>query len=427
MIALSAIVVENRQRTDDKSVEVHIEALAREIHETELMHAPILGPGNRLIAGFCRKKAMEKLHAEGKTFKYNGQIVEKGFTPFIQSYSDDATTLFRMELMENLRRKNLSPLDEARHIAALHNMQKQIKGPEWTQGKTLELVNEIRNQPRTSTSTQMDIAESLLISGFADDPEVQAAKTKPEALRIVKKKLEGSLTQGLGDLIKPSTNTNFTLIEADLRLKLGDMPNESFDGIVTDPPYGIEAQDFGDQSTVEGHTYEDTRERALAIATQIFRHGARLVRTGGHLYLFCDIRTFDYLSDIASEAGWKVFATPLIWHKPGLGHAPQPGFFGRRYECILFGRLGDRALASSHSDVFTHPAVKDKRYAAEKPVALLEEMLKLSFLPGDHILDPCCGSGPIFAAGHNAKMKITGMDNNKQAIMLAKELISRLK
>jgi DNA modification methylase len=70
--------------------------------------------------------------------------------------------------------------------------------------------------------------------------------------------------------------------------------------------------------------------------------------------------------------------------------------------------------------VFTYPAVKNKIYAAQKPTELLSEILGLSFYPGEHVLDPCVGSGSLFRAAKTNKLRVTGIELNPIAINLAK-------
>jgi len=140
--------------------------------------------------------------------------------------------------------------------------------------------------------------------------------------------------------------------------------------------------------------------------------------------MFCDVSNFSTLADLARDRGWQVFVTPLIWHKPNIGHAPWPGYFSRRYECILFAQKGSRNLQRSRSDVFEFSAEKNKLHAAQKPTALIQELLTLSFFPGEHVLDPCAGSGTIFRAAKLAKLLATGIELNPQSIGFCKQAIS---
>ncbi len=65
-------------------------------------------------------------------------------------------------------------------------------------------------------------------------------------------------------------------------------------------------------------------------------------------------------------------------------------------------------------------------HAAQKPVALLRELLSLSFHPGETILDPCCGSGTIFAAAKPLSLRATGIEMDEGSYLLAKERMSKL-
>ena len=47
---------------------------------------------------------------------------------------------------------------------------------------------------------------------------------------------------------------------------------------------------------------------------------------------------------------------------------------------------------------------------AQKPIALYQDLLSRSYRPGDKVLDPFCGSGPIFPAAHSLKCEATGIE-----------------
>jgi site-specific DNA-methyltransferase (adenine-specific) len=204
------------------------------------------------------------------------------------------------------------------------------------------------------------------------------------------------------------------------------MPDACVNGIITDPPYGMGADTFGDQTFKLGHEYEDDEESALRVASSILHQGFRVCKDAAHLYMFCDIRLWSDLKSIAQAAGWQAYPTPLIWHKPNVGHAPQPGFFLRRYEAILFARKGNRTLRTSASDVIECPAPTDKQHAAQKPHELIARLMQLSFLPGEHVLDPCAGSGTVFRAAKASNLLATGIELNPQFVNQCKVIIGEL-
>ena len=62
-------------------------------------------------------------------------------------------------------------------------------------------------------------------------------------------------------------------------------------------------------------------------------------------------------------------------------------------------------------------------YATQKPLALLERIIKLSSNEGDTVLDAFCGSGTTVAAAHSLGRKWIGIDNSPNAVLL---IIQRL-
>jgi site-specific DNA-methyltransferase (adenine-specific) len=76
---------------------------------------------------------------------------------------------------------------------------------------------------------------------------------------------------------------------------------------------------------------------------------------------------------------------------------------------ILYATKGQRGLITSPVDIldFSRVSRSERVHAAEKPVELLEALIGCSTLPGDFVLDPCCGSGSSLVAANN--LKRTGM------------------
>lgn len=423
-VPVDSIHIGTRQRTEDAATEKHIVELARDIQENGLIHAPLIDGNHDLVAGYCRLSAIKRIAVE---YFYAGTKVAPGFVPVTISHMSDARDIFRVELHENLRRKNLSPLDEAKAIAKLHKFHKE-SNPEWTRTETGKELDSLRGEsPRGPAARNDEVSDALLLANFDQDTDVAKAKSRKEAVNIAKKKLEQNLTATLGEFLGDDLTgilSDHRIIQGDCREVLKTLPDGEFAGIICDPPYGIGADEFGDQTMKGGHKYSDTKELAYDIAAHVFEHGPRICSESPHLYLFCDFRYFEDFRRMGVDKGWQVFNTPLIWHKPNLGHAPWPGFFARRYECMLFACRGARALQKSRSDIFEFPAVVNKIHAAQKPVELLEELMSLSFLPGERILDVCAGSGSIFHAAKAAGMLATGIELDEQSVGFCKAAIA---
>jgi site-specific DNA-methyltransferase (adenine-specific) len=172
------------------------------------------------------------------------------------------------------------------------------------------------------------------------------------------------------------------LLQADARRWLRSLPAESVDLIVTDPPY-----QFGGRRLFKRWFDEIDDQEWLDIVAELYR----VLRADAHLYLFCNARTKPIFDEAAAKAGFRV-KTPLIWDKQSIG-------LGRgwrsQYEFICLYEKGHRALRDN-----TQPNVLAARrvaggYPTEKPVTVLETIIRQASSEGELVLDPFCGSGNV--------------------------------
>lgn len=76
------------------------------------------------------------------------------------------------------------------------------------------------------------------------------------------------------------------------------------------------------------------------------------------------------------------------------------------------------------SDVWDIPYLNPKArervgYPTQKPVLLLDRIIRLASEPGDLVFDPCCGSGTTLVAAQLLGRRALGIDRSKQAIALS--------
>ncbi len=82
---------------------------------------------------------------------------------------------------------------------------------------------------------------------------------------------------------------------------------------------------------------------------------------------------------------------------------------------ILFASKGGKPFSTLYSDVIGVPNLKNRVHAAQKPVKLYRPLITRNCLPGDPMLDPCCGSGTIFRAAALTKTIATGIELDEDA------------
>lgn len=394
--------------------------LAESISSKGLMHAPVLdNSGSKLVAGERRLRAINLLYEWGRTFRYDNCDVPVGEVPYITLADLAPDALLEAELEENLRRKALTPQEEAQAVARLHN----LRGYE-TYSETASEVTELGRLVGPT-----DVRDDIQIAKHLDLPEVAKAKTKKEAVKAVRKHLERQHHEKLAQefsvkTFDPSTSRHVLKL-ADFREVLPQMPDHCVDVIICDPPYGIDADVFGDMAD-NRHTYEDDLHTALELVRDIATQGFRIAKKEAHAYCFCAYETFEAFKRVWEQAGWLVWKRPLIWSKgASCGMLPHPKYGPRyTYECIVYALKGKKETTGIYADFIFEPGLQRPRRGAEKPWRLYEKLIRRSVKPGDHILDPTAGTGPVIPAADHRKCLVTAIERDPAAFGMLTERLN---
>ncbi len=210
-----------------------------------------------------------------------------------------------------------------------------------------------------------------------------------------------------------------------------------------------------------------TREAYLAFLRALVENAHALLRPTGVFCLHLDWRTAAYGRIICDEVfGEELFLNEVIWAYESGGRAKK--YFSRKHDTILlYARTKDyrfdlkrvplertehrknhmrrsidedgRAYSEIKTggkvyryyddapvypgDVWTdisHLQQRDPErtgYATQKPLKLLDRLLKPVVREGDLVIDLCCGSGTAMEAAQELKCRYIGMDLSPEAIL----------
>ena len=322
------------------------------------------------------------------------------------------------ELSENLCRKDLTWQERAAataRISALRTAQAAAVGdpPPPVSAIAEEVRGSAVGDYQTSTRREIILAKML------SDPEIAAAPSLKEAWKVAQKKESVERNVKLAESVGRSFSAaSHTLVHADSIDWLADCPADRFDCILTDPPYGMDADKFGDGggAAAGAHGYADDDETYQYCHNALIQYAFRVCKPQAHLYWFCDLDRFHLIKMELAAAGWWVHRTPLIWHKTDGQRVPWP-MHGprRRYELILYAVKGKRLTLGVFPDVLSYPSDPNTGHAAQKPIPLLRDLLRRTCRPGDSILDPFSGSGSTVLAGHEEKCYVTAIEKDAGA------------
>lgn len=171
------------------------------------------------------------------------------------------------------------------------------------------------------------------------------------------------------------------------------------------------------------------------------------MKPSGVIAIHCDYRACHHIRLLLDELlSPENFVNHLVWSY-GLGGS-SPRRFARKHDDILvYAVEGDRYYfdppripATSNrmkgrlkkaTDVLAIPAINNMAaertgYPTQKPLALLD-MLVRAFCPaGGLVVDPCCGSGTTLEASVRAGRRAVGFDTSPEAARLSRARVAGL-
>lgn len=235
------------------------------------------------------------------------------------------------------------------------------------------------------------------------------------------------------------------VIQGDALNELNQMKTGSIDFIYVDPPFntGRKRKDYADSW---GHP----RDYANWLNPVIHQWHRVLTPTGG-LVVHLDYRATHYVREmIDAKFGWTNLQNEIIWSYSSGGASKK--HLSRKHDNLLWytkmrdnytfnemrepyatpnvdGRKGFHPNGRLLTDVWNIPIMSTTSkervgYDTQKPLKLLDRVIKLFTNPGDTVLDNYCGSGTTGVAcaalGRNAIL----IDNNPDAVRITQARLS---
>lgn len=314
-------------------------------------------------------------------------------------------------LAENLIRYNLPWWEEVELVSEYHKL-KQIEAgvPEREVGK----LGAGRPKGGGKVWSLRDTADALgrSLGGISEDVKLaQALKSNPSlakvkdrdtALRLVRqttKRIEMEEEQAA----PPDFEMN-QVFNGDSLHVLAQLPPEIFDVCITDPPW-LE--------------YKDEKLIADTSTIPVFKEVFRVLKPTGLLYLICSTADWYQYYRTLQTYGFRVQKYPLYWVKTKtITHGRRPWEYARDVEPMILAAKGEPvlAIATELSSVFTFDNVHSSKltHPHEKPLPLIEEILRHSTWEGAKVLDPFAGSGVVLDACKQKGRYYVGIERDRK-------------
>lgn len=415
-IVIDNILVADRHRYES----YNLTSLRNDIKEKGLI-CPIavkhLDPsqkqGYKLIAGGRRLAVCKDLE--------HGTIQCHIYSENIDKYEEEA-----IELAENIEREDLT---YAEKVTAVERVQilyenkfgspKQSAGGQ-SQKKTAELLG----KSRSAVTEDIQLAEAI-----RQMPELAKCKNKTEALKLLKRRKADMLISELAKrhLAKKSTTPISRQRERLISLyRVGDF----FDGIKgttsrtihlaeIDPPYGINIKSTK-KVKVDKHLTEDYNEvptkEYLTFMNNVIEETRRVLLPDAWLLLWYAFEPwFEPMFHLLTKQGFVGTRVGGFWIKDGTGQASTPEYhMSSRVESFFYMRQGNAVIQKQgRSNIFDYAPIRPaekKRHPTERPIEMMEEILRVFCPPHGRILVPFLGSGNTLLAASNMGAEAFGYD-----------------
>jgi len=214
------------------------------------------------------------------------------------------------------------------------------------------------------------------------------------------------------------------------------------DLIYIDPPFNT-----GKAQKLRGRKFEDSFDDFLEFIEPRLQEAYRILKSNGSLFFHLDYREIHYCKVLLDSIfGRECFMNEIIWaydyggrskrkwsakHDTILWYAKNPKSYTFNYEVMdripymAPGLVGKEKAArgKTPTDVWWHTIVptqgKERTgYPTQKPLGIIDRIVKVHSNPGDLLLDFFAGSGTLGEAAARLGRKFILIDNNPDAAIV---------
>lgn len=184
--------------------------------------------------------------------------------------------------------------------------------------------------------------------------------------------------------------------------------------LLSDPPYGMDFKSgWNDFNKIGGDKLEDTGSLLDAAFAEAKKH----LKDDAHVYIFGNPYMIGELRPIFEKH--FVLKNILIWDRGVIGMGDL-ATYGRSYDIIYFGynKTWKTLNGTRDRDVlsFDRMAPGQMTHPTEKPLDILEYIIKKSSNEGDFVLDPFAGSCSTLRAAKNTGRNAYGFELEKEYV-----------
>lgn len=232
-------------------------------------------------------------------------------------------------------------------------------------------------------------------------------------------------------------NVKNHIINGDYFEHIKDIPDNSIDLILTDPPYNLSKYSTGNMSFSWRSTINNdlaTWDKKVFNPSEVLNDFVRILKPTGNIFVFC---TYNLLGK------WHEIFDPIfdtfqfmVWHKTN--PAPKIRKAGFLNSCELIVCMWNKGhtwnftkQSEMHNFIETpicmgKERLKDPKHPTQKPVRVLKHIIKTASNPGDLIFDPFMGVGSTGVAALEIGRRFVGIELEESYYLAAEKRLKEV-
>ena len=274
-------------------------------------------------------------------------------------------------------------------------------------------ITKLANDLYASLDTEWrDLFIDKLVSTKANGrPEVQAAfnavqrqqltdakRKEEEAARLASQSEQERLRlERESALAERKEQVLAKLVHGDARAAVHDAP-DSIRLLLTDPPYGKNFQSNRRVASAQAPKLVNDDASAFALLSDVLKMLYPRMAADSFAVVWTDWRYYSEFEKIVLQTGFEIRSV-IVWDKPNHGTGDLEGAPAPKHEWAIFAVKGNPKLNFRFDNVMQGRNFIGTAHPTEKPVDLLDTIIKATTAEGDVVADPFAGGGstPITA------------------------------
>ena len=199
------------------------------------------------------------------------------------------------------------------------------------------------------------------------------------------------------------------------------LPNNSIDVCLTDPPYGIDFQSNARKNKLKKILNDEEP------FTDWIKPLYSKLKEGGRLICFYRWDVQDAFLNEIRDSGF-IIKSQLVWNKNQPGMGDLEGEFAPSHELMIYATKGRYTFKNKRpKTVFNCSRVSNNQiHPNEKPLKLIVDLLQSISEPNEIVLEPFVGSGVTVEACIKTNRICVGTELDEDYFKLAKRRVDKL-